>query len=387
MLALLGALAALPALPAGGAAQGQVLRQISGSLDVGGATVAYDDFLRSSVASVTPTLRVESARTTFLARGSYARFESGNESIQGTLAGSVVSPAFWHLRGEVFGTVSTTRYRGLSAASNLYTLGRLHWATPAGGVWGGTALGAVTEAQFLPDELVQLEAGAWRRIGRTVYTLSATPTRIGQLDYTDVTLALRWQHPDGEFVATGGYRAGARADGIPGAVRWVEAWGTRWVAERVAVVGGLGVFPADLLQGLPGGRYASAALRVVTRRPVVDDPAVRAELTLPYELSRLRRPRGAGAPFTVEADPDGTRTIRVRLPAGARRVELMADFTDWIAIPLSAAADGSWIVSLFVAPGVHRVNVRVDGGEWRAPPGLPAVRDEFGGEVGVLVVR
>jgi hypothetical protein len=40
-----------------------------------------------------------------------------------------------------------------------------------------------------------------------------------------------------------------------------------------------------------------------------------------------------------------------------------------------------------IAPGVHRVNVRADGGPWRPPPGLSVVRDEFGGEVGLLVVR
>jgi hypothetical protein len=42
---------------------------------------------------------------------------------------------------------------------------------------------------------------------------------------------------------------------------------------------------------------------------------------------------------------------------------------------------------LVIAPGVHRVNIRVDGGAWRPPPGLSVVRDEFGGEVGLLVVR
>jgi len=31
--------------------------------------------------------------------------------------------------------------------------------------------------------------------------------------------------------------------------------------------------------------------------------------------------------------------------------------------------------------------VRLNGGPWVAPPGLSTVRDEFGGEVGLLVVQ
>jgi hypothetical protein len=31
--------------------------------------------------------------------------------------------------------------------------------------------------------------------------------------------------------------------------------------------------------------------------------------------------------------------------------------------------------------------MRVDAGPWQAPPGLPKAQDDFGGEVGLLVVR
>jgi len=37
-------------------------------------------------------------------------------------------------------------------------------------------------------------------------------------------------------------------------------------------------------------------------------------------------------------------------------------------------------------PGSHRVAVRINGGAWRAPRGLVAVPDDFGGTVGVVVV-
>jgi hypothetical protein len=40
-----------------------------------------------------------------------------------------------------------------------------------------------------------------------------------------------------------------------------------------------------------------------------------------------------------------------------------------------------------MTPGTHRVNVRVNGDTWTAPPGMPTVDDEFNGRVGIIVVR
>jgi hypothetical protein len=66
---------------------------------------------------------------------------------------------------------------------------------------------------------------------------------------------------------------------------------------------------------------------------------------------------------------------------------MMADFTDWLAVPLEPTSADQWQLVLAVSPGVHRVNLRVDGAEWTVPPGLTAVKDEFGGAVGLLVVQ
>ncbi|MGZ8412790.1 MAG: glycogen-binding domain-containing protein [Gemmatirosa sp.] len=393
----------LGALAAAGwtrAATAQLGTRVTASVDVGAASVAYDDFERASLVSVTPTVRVEGARTMFVARGAYSRFETGSSSVQGSVAGSIVSPAFWNVRGEAFATASATRYRDLRAASNVTALGRLHYATADYGIWGGTGAGFVAQGQFFPDALVQLDMGAWRRLGRTVYSVSVMPTWVGRpdaigfpgpppagrVDYTDYTAAMRWQHPSAEFVASTGLRAGAGPDHIPGARRWLESWTSVWVTRRLAIVGGVGAFPSDVQQGLPGGRYASIALRVATGRPLVNDPAVRAELTLPYELNRLRRGRANAEQFIVADDPSGLRVITVRV-AEAARVEIMGDFTDWLPALLTRVGRDEWRLAIAIAPGVHRLNLRVNGGPWTVPPGLTAVRDDFGGEVGLLVVR
>jgi hypothetical protein len=116
---------------------------------------------------------------------------------------------------------------------------------------------------------------------------------------------------------------------------------------------------------------------VSSRRPVVNDPALRAELLLPYEVRRLRAARAEQ--FVVEERDDGSRELRVLVP-GAARVELMGDFTDWTPVCLvrlprgkgaaPADADAAWGVELGDRPrAVHRVNIRVDGAAWRPPPG------------------
>jgi hypothetical protein len=42
--------------------------------------------------------------------------------------------------------------------------------------------------------------------------------------------------------------------------------------------------------------------------------------------------------------------------------------------------------TLAMAPGSHRILLRVDGGRWRPAANTPAVDDDLGGRVGLLVV-
>lgn len=372
----------------------EIGRRVNASLDAGAATVTYDDFLRSRVISVTPAVRIEGARTLVLARGAFSQFASGNTSIQAALAGSVVSSELWGVRGELLGNVSTTRYARDLAATNLFGAGRLHAAGTSAGAWGGAGLGFVAQGTNLPVNVGQLDAGVWAREGPLTYTLTVQPTRVGAARFADAAAGARWQGALGELALSSGYRARApRA--LPGVRVWGEAWATVWINARLAVVGGTGVFPYEPVQGLPGGRYASAALRVAQRRPAVSDPTLRAALTVPYEVRRLHAGARAGL-FDVADNDDGSHTLRVRV-SGARRVELMGDFTGWTPVALAragapaggreAAAAAVWTVTVVLSPGVHRVNVRVDGGAWQAPPGLSVMRDDFGGSVGLLVVR
>ena len=71
---------------------------------------------------------------------------------------------------------------------------------------------------------------------------------------------------------------------------------------------------------------------------------------------------------------------------GAASVEIMGDFTDWQTVQLTRTGDTTWEIQLPLTRGVHRVNIRVDGGRWLVPAGTRLEQTEFGDAVGVVVI-
>ncbi|MDB4917622.1 MAG: hypothetical protein JWM95_5266 [Gemmatimonadetes bacterium] len=105
---------------------------------------------------------------------------------------------------------------------------------------------------------------------------------------------------------------------------------------------------------------------------------------------RMRQPRPAlerAARLIVVvqvSDTTAGRVLRVRAH-GARSVEVMGDFTEWETRLLTRSGEG-FECPVTMPAGSHRILVRVDGGEWRPAANTPAVDDDLGGRVGLLVV-
>ena len=138
-----------------------------------------------------------------------------------------------------------------------------------------------------------------------------------------------------------------------------------WQSERQAWTLTLARQPPDWVRGADAAQWIALGMRFYEPRPAT----VRA--------ARIRPVISIGA-------GDEGRVVRVRAP-GARTVEVMADFTDWAAVSLTAVGD-LFVRAIEVPPGTHRVVVRVDGGAWRPAANTPAVDDDLGGRVGLLVV-
>jgi hypothetical protein len=67
-------------------------------------------------------------------------------------------------------------------------------------------------------------------------------------------------------------------------------------------------------------------------------------------------------------------------------VEIAGDFTDWQPMSLAPARQGGWEIVLRIPPGVHQINVRIDGGPWMVPGGTTRLVGDYDDEVGSFVV-
>jgi hypothetical protein len=196
--------------------------------------------------------------------------------------------------------------------------------------------------------------------------LSSSATSIRGLSYGDATLGWRREHETSELSATAGLRAGFH--GVVNTGAWGAADAAFWFAERSAIVVGLGRTLDDATRGVPRTTYGSVSLRIAARPHVV----------------RLMREEIVGPRLTVVALGRGRGRIEVRGGA-ATQLEVMGDFTEWKPVELERDG-GVWRLVRAMTPGLHRIAIRIDGGEWIAPANLPRVTDELGGVVGLITV-
>jgi len=140
------------------------------------------------------------------------------------------------------------------------------------------------------------------------------------------------------------------------------------ISPRFALVAAAGSEPTRPSLGLPSSNFVSLALRV----------------------RRWRFPTGVDstrpAAFGIQRENDKEYRITYAVP-NASSVELSGDFNGWRPVTLVSTRAGVWETTVPLTPGTYHVNVRVDGGRWLPPSGLPQADDDFSGAVGVLVVR
>ncbi len=145
--------------------------------------------------------------------------------------------------------------------------------------------------------------------------------------------------------------------------------GARAIAEHLLAFVSAGRILSELTTDLPARNFTAMGLRWLWGRPTQGSP----------------RPSPERDGFRSERV--GAEAIRLGVRASAATsVEVMGDFTDWQPANLIRDADGWWELIRELRPGLHRLNVRYDGGTWRAPPGLPTEKDEFGGLTGLLLI-
>lgn len=305
----------------------------------------------------------------------------GRGSAQASATGSLFAPATQFLRWEVSASASAFAQSGDVPVFGGQLFGRGYAGGVARGVFVGAGGGpSVAGGVSWPTSAAQ--AGAWARIAHEqfVATLTATRTTVGlvtvfsngvstqrnvRVNIGDAGVEWRGDHGAFAYSLAGGARRWlALRDG------WASASASARVAPELAIVGSVGRALEDVARGVPASRYASVALRVSLRSRVA--------------TSSMGVVSIAGPTLSASRAADGACVIDIRA-AGAQRVEIMADFTEWDPVTLDRVGD-VWRLSRSIEPGPHRVAIRIDGGAWRVPANLPRVSDDLGLDVGLITV-
>ncbi|MEP6492450.1 MAG: glycogen-binding domain-containing protein [bacterium] len=142
---------------------------------------------------------------------------------------------------------------------------------------------------------------------------------------------------------------------------------TRWLSPALALTAGMVVQPAN--PGLEARRGAIFGVRLGGARELI--PRL------------INAPKPTVMTTTVRY-ADTTATVEVGAP-GANRVEISGDFTHWNPVTLERQSGDRWTLVTPITPGLHHVVLRVNGGNWTPPPGLPQAVDVYEGTVGVIV--
>ena len=334
------------------------------SLYVGAAHAEYADSLSGTAGSTALRLRSYRPLTAFDLQGSLSQFTTGEWAAHVSGSGT----QFWRLSSQVAA--------GLSASGS--------YADYEGGPWSGFGAGgpmlAISGRTFLVT--VGGSIGRTRAIDETTFSTFASAVRgrlapvrgltidagwfgtraRDTLAFADVTGGISWTA--GPFMAAvhAGLRLGDLKDDPWGQAR-VELRANRHVQLELAA----GRYPRDLT-GFTDGLFLQGGVRL--------------------SIGSASPPVAALPPSPIQVERIDERRVRLRIGFDGTTLELAVagDFSEWAPVPLQRQPDGSWTVTLALAPGVHTYVLIADG-EWTLPDGVDGIDDDFGGTVGVLVIQ
>ena len=392
-------------------------QSVSSSLDVGIASGSAFAGPATSALLLQPALRWDHPSASVSAQASWLASPTSNIDGDASVTGRYYAPAFGNFRLELGAAAQRTAGPDVTRSSNaLQGDANLSYAFGAGGVWLGTTQRASAFApnrisgtdsgssagNVLPGHEQTFNAGTWRRFGAAVLTTSFTTTisgsssnAFGLTNPNEPGSGLGNGNPSSDSVPRGAAVPARHYSNVESTVYWSHGplaldgligtrvstsygqrstWGhaqASWaLGEQLALVAVGGSRASEPAIGRLGGTFFSFGVRLAS---------------VPW-FAHVLHPgaRSTASSFGVRA-AGSTRIIYVHAPA-ARTIELMADFTDWQPVAMRHASNDEWQIAMPIAPGAHRVNIRVDGGEWGAPPGASTVQDEFNGVVGLVVI-
>jgi hypothetical protein len=367
------ALVVLSGLPTRGAAQ------VFTSLEANAANATYDAYQSSAVYTLAPSVAFAGGPLRAGLDGAFSVFETGHSSGVLDLNAAGGAKLYGPLRWELGGDGTALWYRSNPAVLSGVVTPRLLFDRGPFFAWVGGAAGSTDNDSVSasdPGRAAQRQRGSFvssvdgglsYALPHITPTLTIATTRAGVAHYTDVGGTIQSELGPLSLNATAGRRTGALLGGF---ATWFNAEMRVTVTSNLSFVLSGGSYPVDLVRGAPGAHFIGVGLRYAQSFRV-----------RPRPMGTVRYNNGSN---DVLADP---RTLRFSARPNAH-VELMADFTDWQPVLMTEIRPGLYQARLpdAIRSGPHRVNIRVDNGDWEVPTELPPVTDDFGGTAGSLVV-
>jgi hypothetical protein len=303
---------------------------------------------------------MQSRRLWFTADGYYTRFTSGTWTTQIGSRFATVFPfgsrAAVGLQGE--GQLSYLEGDVWSGAVALGPIGAISasgWLATAGATAGG-----VRRVDETSDPVFAGALGLSRLAGPWNIDARLHGTAAGDIVFLDVGLSAAYRTAIVELGVSAGHRVGDLADDP-----WAQGSAAWHVLPLATLELSLGFYPKDIT-GFTSGFFVSGGIRIGRPAP----PTVRA----------LRE----SAVVVESLGPDRTRiTFTV---GAAAQVAIAGEWNDWTPIPLSQIDGRQWRIELPLGPGLYRFSLVIDGERWMVPHGVATLPDDFGGEVGLLVI-
>lgn len=409
-------------LTTGEHAAAQGASELETRLQAGAATTSRTDAASTMGAmALTPSVRFANRHVTVNASGSARLADQRWYLGDAGLSTEGRTAAFHGVRAEVLANASRVMVDPANLSQQLDAIGRLHLIRERGGMWVGSGIVRPLRVATVSNVNVR-SGGVWTRLGAATLRATVTNfffTRFASHDtatqgeaatacpvasatrmtptpalgdalnaialtgaaepcrresrLTDFEGGVHWEHRLLEVSVRGGRRFGHRLDVSPASRAWGSAQAAVWLSNQVAAVAGGGREPAQPTRGLPARNFASLGV-MLAYWPI---PRGAVLVANPANLIRAFELRPAGVAL---------QRVTARI-GGVEKVEIMGDFTDWVPVTLTRRGRDHWELLVPMSAGVHQINLRIDGGKWIAPPGIPSVKDDFNGEVGVLVIK
>ncbi len=334
------------------------------SLYAGAANAEYADSLSGTAGTASLRLRSYRPLTAFDLQGSLSQFTTGEWAAHA--GGSLTQ--FWRVSSVVAAGLSASGsyadyeggpWSGFGAAGPMLAFSGRSFLLTVGASGGRTraidettfgTIASAVRGRFVPIGGVTLDAGWFGTRARDT------------LAFADVTAGITW-HPGALLVAaSGGLRMGDLSDDP-----WAQVRMEMTLTPQVRLEAAAGRYPRDLT-GFTDGLFLQGGLR------------------LAFGAASPARPLLPASPVDIERLDDGRVRLTLQFAATPTKLAIAGDFSAWEPVPLQRQPDGTWTVMLALESGVHTYALIADG-VWTLPDGADGIEDDFGGQVGVLVVQ